>query len=110
MSESISISFKEEDIELKEWCNQNIKNISETAIKLLYDYQKETKNLEKQNKATNTFQMIMFLFLGITFMLLAIAPFIDILSILTTSLLILYSIILFIYTYIQYKNKKEEMI
>jgi hypothetical protein len=110
MSESVSISFKEKDLELKEWCDQNIDNISETCINLLYDYQKETKIAEKQNKAINIFQMLMFLFLGLIFILFAITPFIDILTTITTSLLILSNLMLFIYILIQYKTKKKEMI
>ncbi len=109
MSEPRSVSFKNEDEELLLWCDQNIGkgNLSDVIIKKLYEYKEEKTKEIQLNKTNNFFQMFMFLFLGITFLLLAIAPFIDILSILTTSLLIFYSIMLFIYTFIQYKNKKK---
>jgi len=106
VSDRISIRLTNET-ELCRWIKQNINNINQWTISLYKEAIKQQQTENKQNNMKDMFQQLMFLFLGINFLLFAIIPFYDITSIITSSLLIFSSILLFIYIGISYKTQKN---
>jgi uncharacterized membrane protein len=102
---SIYLDNTPEGLEAREYV-LTVNNLSEWFMKKLIEEKKQKQIEEKKDNKIYVFQMIMFLFLGINFLLFAIAPYVDIVAVVTSALLMFSSVLLFFYVYINHRMHK----
>ena len=102
----VSVELGDMEDVARQYCDS--RELSRFLRQLIRDYDQEQKQpLTSHEKKESILQTLLFLVLGFAFFIIACSTLFDILATITTTLLILCSLFLFIYTYLNIKRYKK---